>query len=130
LAGRVSSWSSRTPKWSDLAFLRPVDGTPILHTFSGTLLIALAFGPVADQHGEKLRPKATVGRVFGRESWRERSAVVRSGNPALLRISHPIELRPGERVRVLDAAVALDPESDDQPAIVTLGMFSEMFSVQ
>ena len=57
------------------------------------------------------------------------SPVMRADKPALLRIPHPIELRPDTRVRVLDASVAVDAENDDQPAIVTLGMFSEMFAV-
>jgi hypothetical protein len=74
-----------------------------------------------------------IGRRHGPASWDAvvmLSPVVLTGKPALLRTSHPIELRPDDRVRVLDAAVAIDPESDDQPAIVTLGMFSEIFSVQ
>src|SRR5262249_13061165 len=73
-----------------------------------------------------------IGRRHGATSWGATvvlSSVTRTGKPALLRLPHPIELRPDTRIRVLDAAVAVDPESDDQPAIVTLGMFSEMFAI-
>jgi CRISPR/Cas system-associated exonuclease Cas4 (RecB family) len=73
-----------------------------------------------------------VGRQHGATSWNATvvvSPVVQAGKPALLRVPHPIELRPDIHIRVLDAAVAIDPESDDQPAIVTLGMFSEMFAM-
>jgi hypothetical protein len=33
-------------------------------------------------------------------------------------------------IRVLDAAVAVDPEDNEQPAIVTQGILSEMFAVE
>jgi hypothetical protein len=73
-----------------------------------------------------------IGRQHGATSWGATvvlSSATRAGKPALLRLPHPVELRPDTRIRVLDAAVAVDPESDDQPAIVTLGIFSEMFAI-
>jgi len=57
------------------------------------------------------------------------SPAVPAGKPALLRVPHPVELEEDMAVRVLDAAVATDSEQDYQPAIITLGMFSEMFAI-
>jgi hypothetical protein len=75
----------------------------------------------------------TIGRQHGPTSWDAvvvLSPFVQAGKPALLRIPQPVELRPEMRVRVLDASVALDPERNDQPMIVTLGTYSEMFAVR
>lgn len=47
--------------------------------------------------------------------------------PALLRLQQPDEFTAGTRLRVLDAALARDPEDDAAPIIVTLGSFSEAY---
>lgn len=46
---------------------------------------------------------------------------------ALLRLQQPEESKVGSRVRVLDGALARDPEDDAAPSIVTLGAFSEAY---
>jgi len=73
-----------------------------------------------------------IDRQHGPTSWDAvvaASPAVSPGKRAVLRIPHPIEFRPNTYVRVLDAAIAVDPESADEPAIITLGMFSEIFVV-
>lgn len=50
--------------------------------------------------------------------------------PALLRLQLPEELRSGSRLRVLDGALARDPEDATAPVIVTLGLFSEAYRVE
>jgi hypothetical protein len=50
--------------------------------------------------------------------------------PALLRLQRPEEFKTGTRVRVLDGALARDPEDGAAPAIVTLGAFSEAYRVE
>lgn len=47
--------------------------------------------------------------------------------PALLRSQHRDEFKEGTRVRVLDGALARDPEDDSAPAIITLGVLSEAY---
>lgn len=47
--------------------------------------------------------------------------------PALLRLQQHDNFKEGTRVRVLDGALARDPEVDDAPAIVTLGVLSEAY---
>lgn len=49
---------------------------------------------------------------------------------ALLRLQQPTEFEVGTHVRVLDGALARDPEDADTPIIVTLGAFSETYRVQ
>jgi hypothetical protein len=73
-----------------------------------------------------------IKRQHGPTSWDAvvmLSPVASAGKPALLRLPNPVELQPNTCVRVLDASVTVDPESDDQLAIVTLGTFSETFSL-
>jgi hypothetical protein len=48
---------------------------------------------------------------------------------ALLRLQQPDELQTGARLRVIDGALARDPEDATAPAIVTLGAFSEAYRV-
>jgi hypothetical protein len=60
----------------------------------------------------------------------ELSGVAQPGKAALLRVPHPVDFKPGARVRVLDAGVAVDPEFEEQPIIVTQGVFSELFVVE
>jgi len=52
-----------------------------------------------------------------------------TGRAALLRVQDSVELQPGKRFRVLDAAIAFDPDAETHPVIVTLAMFSEIFAV-
>lgn len=49
---------------------------------------------------------------------------------ALLRLQQPDDFKMGARVRVLDGALARDPEDDAAPSIVTLGAFSEVYRVE
>jgi hypothetical protein len=48
---------------------------------------------------------------------------------ALLRLQQPVEFKTGARVRVLDGALARDPEDATAPAIVTLSALSEAYHV-
>lgn len=50
--------------------------------------------------------------------------------PALLRLQQADDFKIGTRLRVLDAAVARDPEDDAAPAIVTLSAHSEAYRVE
>jgi hypothetical protein len=73
-----------------------------------------------------------VLRRHGPSSWDAvvvLSSAANAGKTALLRTQQALELKPGMRVRVLDAAVAVDREVEEHPVIVTMGMFSEMFAV-
>ncbi|MBI5647634.1 MAG: PD-(D/E)XK nuclease family protein [Ignavibacteriae bacterium] len=49
---------------------------------------------------------------------------------ALLRLQHPKEFKTGTHVRVLDGALARDPEDATAPAIVTLSALSEAYHVE
>lgn len=49
---------------------------------------------------------------------------------ALLRLQQPEEFKTGTRVRVLDGALARDPEDDAAPVIVTLSALSEAYHVE
>jgi hypothetical protein len=69
----------------------------------------------------------------GPTSWD--AVVVRAHNlpaktRALLRLQHHDEFKSGARVRVLEGALARDPEDDASPAVVTLGAFSELYRVE
>jgi hypothetical protein len=50
--------------------------------------------------------------------------------PALLRLQQPDDSKTGTRVRVLDGALAREPEDDAAPAIVTLSALSEAYRVE
>jgi hypothetical protein len=68
----------------------------------------------------------------GPTSWH--AVIVRARNlpaktPALLRVQQPEEFKTDTRVRVLDAAIARDPENDTAPAIITLSAHSEAYRV-
>jgi RecB family exonuclease len=70
----------------------------------------------------------------GEKSWDAviRSDPIESGRPALVRYDHiPVAFRSGQRVRLL--SVYMTPSNDDQieksPAIITMGAFSEAFTV-
>ncbi len=69
----------------------------------------------------------------GATSWD--AVVVRSRNwpakvPALLRLQVTDEFKVGSHLRVLDGALARDPEDATAPIIVTLGSFSEAYRVE
>jgi hypothetical protein len=49
---------------------------------------------------------------------------------ALLRLSQPNEFKMGTRLRVLDGALARDPEDDAAPAVVTLSALSEAYCLE
>lgn len=85
----------------------------------------------ASDHGDLRRPRIT-GR-HGPTSWD--AVVMRARNlpaktPALLRLHQPNEFKTGARVRVLDGALARDPEDHAAPAIVTLTALSEAYRVE
>jgi hypothetical protein len=68
----------------------------------------------------------------GATSWD--AVVVRARNwpakvPALLRLQKPDEFKVGLHLRVLDGALARDPEDATAPIIVTLGSLSEVFRI-
>lgn len=72
----------------------------------------------------------TITGRHGPTSWD--AVVVRARDfsaktPVLLRLQHPDEFKVGARVRVLDGALARDPEDDNALAIVTLSAFSEIY---
>ncbi len=72
-----------------------------------------------------------VGR-HGATSWD--ALVMRARNlpakmPALLRLQRPEDFELGMEVRILDAALARDPEDAAAPAIVTLSAWSEAYRV-
>lgn len=72
----------------------------------------------------------TITGRHGPTSWD--AVIVRArGLPAkaaaLLRLQQPDEFKTGTRVRVLDGALARDPEDDAAPAIVTLSALSEVY---
>lgn len=69
----------------------------------------------------------------GPTSWD--ATVVRARNlstkaPALLRLQQPNEFKAGTRLRVLDGAIARDPEDSTAPIIVTLSALSETYHVE
>jgi hypothetical protein len=47
----------------------------------------------------------------------------------LLRMAENTELRSGDRLRVLDAAITLAAADENQPAVITLGVHSEIYLV-
>lgn len=49
---------------------------------------------------------------------------------ALLRLQQPEEFKTGTCLRVLDGAIARNPEDDAAPVIVTLGLLSEVYYIQ
>jgi hypothetical protein len=74
----------------------------------------------------------TVTGRHGPSSWDAVIEVARNaaaGRPALLRTKGNLEFQSGERLRVLDAAVAVGVEGDDQPVVITLGTMSETYAV-
>ena len=76
--------------------------------------------------------EVTVTGRHGPSSWDARvelSRDVPAGKPAVIRTSGDLEFRPGDRLRVLDAALTMDDENQAQPAVITLGTLSEAYAV-
>lgn len=74
----------------------------------------------------------TVTARHGPSSWDaiiELSPNAAAGRPAVLRTKGHHEFQPGDRLRVLDAAVTLDAEDHEQPVVITLGALSEAYAV-
>jgi hypothetical protein len=75
--------------------------------------------------------EVTVSGRHGLSSWDVQVAPSQLGPAAghgVLRTGGDIEFCPGDRLRVLDAAVAVDDESEGQPAVITLGTLSEVYA--
>src|SRR5262249_11186319 len=80
---------------------------------------------MAQESGERRLEdvQVTITGRHGPSSWDARvelSRDVPAGNPAVIRTNGDLELRPGDRLRVLDAAVTVDEEDHAQPAVITL----------
>lgn len=76
--------------------------------------------------------QVTVTGRHGPSSWDARvelSRDVPAGSPALIRTSGDLELCPGDRLRILDAAFTMDDEDHAQPAVFTLSRLSEAYAV-
>ena len=76
--------------------------------------------------------EVTVTGRHGPSSWDARvelSRDVPTGKSAVIRTSGDLELSPGGRLRVLDAALIMDDEDQAQPAVITLGTLSEAYAV-
>ncbi len=74
----------------------------------------------------------TLTGRHGPSSWDARVQLSRnlpSGMTAVLQTSENIELQFGARLRVLDAAIAVDAEDQDWPAVITLRAMSEVYVV-
>jgi hypothetical protein len=74
----------------------------------------------------------TLTGRHGPSSWDAVIEIARdagASKPAVLRTKENQQFQPGERLRVLDAALAVDVEGKDQPAVITLGMMSETYAV-
>ena len=87
------------------------------------------------QEGEDRRfgdIEVTVTGRHGPSSWDARvelSRDVPAGKPAVIRTSGDLDLRLGDRLRVLNAALTMDDEDQTQPAVITLGTLSEAYAV-
>ncbi len=76
--------------------------------------------------------EVTITGRHGPSSWDARVEVSRdvaAGKPAVVRASGDLQLRAGDRLRVLDAAITIDDEDNSQPAVITLGALSEAYAV-
>jgi hypothetical protein len=74
-----------------------------------------------------------ITRRHGPTSWDAeviRARDLPAKTTALLRLQQPSEFKAGARIRVLDGAIARDPEDDSAPAIVTLSALSEAYLVE
>ena len=76
--------------------------------------------------------EVTVTGRHGPSSWDARvelSRDVPAGQPAVIRTKGDLKLRPGDRLRFLDATLTMDDEDQAQPAVITLGTLSEAYAV-
>ena len=76
--------------------------------------------------------EVTVTGRHGPSSWDARVELSQDfprGKPAVIRTSGDLEFRPGDRLRVLDAALTIDDEDQAQPAVFTLSTLSEAYAV-
>lgn len=76
--------------------------------------------------------EVTVLRRHGPSSWDVAVTLSRdplAGKPAMLRTGGGEVFPSGARLRILDAAVAVDIESEAQPTIITTGTLSETYAV-
>lgn len=74
----------------------------------------------------------TITGRHGPASWDAVIDVARdvaAGRPAVLRTKGDREYRSGDRLRVLDGAMAVDADHGEQPVVVTLGTLSETYAV-
>lgn len=85
----------------------------------------------AENFGQKLYDVELL--VMGRHGPLSWDAVIgvmggaNRGRAAVLRTKDDLEFRSGDRLRVLDASVAIDDEDDGYPAVITLGALSEVY---
>jgi hypothetical protein len=76
--------------------------------------------------------EVTITGRHGPSSWDARVEVSRdiaAGKAAVVRASRDLQLRAGDRLRLLDAAITLDVDDPTEPAVVTLGTLSEIYTV-
>jgi hypothetical protein len=76
--------------------------------------------------------EVTIAGRHGPSSWDAVAGLSRDvppGAPVLLRMAENTQLRPGDRLRVLDAAITLDAADENQPAVITLGVHGETYLV-
>lgn len=76
--------------------------------------------------------EVTVTGRHGPSSWDGRVELSReapAGMPAVIRTSGEHNFRPGDRLRVIDAALTIDDEDQTQPLVITLGKLSEAYVV-
>ncbi|RJX20734.1 MAG: hypothetical protein C4575_05770 [Desulforudis sp.] len=74
----------------------------------------------------------TVTGRHGPSSWDARvqlSSNIQDGKSAVLRTKEGVDFQVGARLRVLGAAIVLDAEDRQQPAVITLGAASEVYVV-
>ena len=76
--------------------------------------------------------EVTVTGRHGPSSWDGRIELLReapAGMLAVIRSSGELNLRPGDRLRILDAALTMDDEDPTQPVLITLCVMSEAYLI-
>jgi len=74
----------------------------------------------------------TITGRHGPSSWDGSIEIARDvtpGKTALLRTKGDRQFRAGDRLRVLDAAITINVEDDEQPVVIILGTMSETYAV-
>ncbi|MEK6701640.1 MAG: PD-(D/E)XK nuclease family protein [Planctomycetota bacterium] len=74
--------------------------------------------------------EATLSKRHGPTSWDIVIESVASRPNGLLRTAVGVVFKPGDRVRLLDAALKLPDAESGEPIVITLGALSEVFSVE